>query len=60
MKRRVRAVQTLKPLKQQQQPLQMPALQAIVLPVNRMRYRMGDIPLFNKPRHFVNILRPLL
>ncbi len=60
MQRAVRAVQTFESLEEQQQPLQVPALELIVLAVDRMRHGMRDLLLIDVLRHGVQIARDAL
>jgi hypothetical protein len=60
MQRTVRAVQAFESLEQQDQPLDVPALQLVVLPVDRMRHRVRDALRFDVLGDVVNILRPRL
>ncbi len=51
----MRAVKTFETFEQQQESLEMPAFQAIVLPVERMSNAVGDLVLFDELRNAINV-----
>ncbi|HEX2970979.1 MAG TPA: hypothetical protein VHP11_01530 [Tepidisphaeraceae bacterium] len=52
----MRTIETFKTLEQQQQPLQMPSLELLVLPIGRMGNRMRQTMRFKILRHAVDVL----
>ena len=55
VQRAVRAVETFKPLKKQQQSFQVPAFELVILPVDRMGHRVRDLVLLDVLGHIVNV-----
>src|SRR5439155_15032232 len=60
VQRAVRPVKAFETLEQQKQPLQVPALELVVLAIDRVCYRVGDLVLLDEIRDFVNVSRPRL